>query len=115
MNLRLSKDSIRFRISKDEFEKLRSDQFIEEEIDLPDGSKINFSIKGVENQEAGLVLNFLNSHFNLEVSGSAIDDLSRLPPAKDCGIYADILRKNGGGVTKLSLEIDLFSVRNTKL
>ena len=105
MNIRLSKQSVRFRISKDEFNHLMERGELVEETWFPSGC-LRYTVSRGAHPSIGLREN----EVSLTVSQDQIESLSRSLGSKNAGICLDTAL-TGGRTLQANLEVDLFSVK----
>ncbi len=114
MNLKISKNDLRFRITKEELGQLGENGFLAEEILLPTGNiignitnKISFTIKIINSND--IDLNSKEGSLLLSIPQSSLEFLIRNHPCKD-GISKQILVENN--LLNVALEVDVFKKRN---
>ncbi len=105
MNLRLSKNQLRFRISKDELVLLQNNEILKEELILPNSS-ITF---GVTISESGETFFEDQNFLLLRISETDLKTLADNFPSKD-GIEKEVQLKSGKSLL-ISLEVDVMKKR----
>ena len=108
MNVRLSKESVRFRVSKEEFSGLIEGREILEESRFATGS-IRYSVK----QGSSLSFVLQENELAFNIPQDQIEALSRLLGDKNARIRFDA-DAGEGRVIGVSLEVDLFSLKEDR-
>lgn len=102
MNVRLTKNSVRFRISKDEFEVLQGTGELSTATRFPGGQELRYGIK-VEGSSFQMV--FDGKQLLFTVSPAHINELAKADLAKGIEFKSENL--------SVSLEIDIFTARKS--
>ena len=105
MNIRLSNREIRFRISYEEFARLKNGETLNEETAFPYETSLSYSIKRSKNYDC----RFHENSLILHVPESYIQLLEKKLPSKD-GLEEEISVSQGTSL-KLSLEVDVKTKR----
>ena len=88
MNIRFSKNSIRFRITKDELSALLKQKFFKEETPLPSDQTFGYEVLCSKSDRA-VSLNFSNYFLTLFVPEQQVEELAARLPSKE-GLYSEI-------------------------
>ncbi|MBI4403023.1 MAG: hypothetical protein HY537_02610 [Deltaproteobacteria bacterium] len=110
MNIRLSRNMIRFRLSEDEFFALREKRTLNEQIAFPGGGILSFSIfvdKKLEQTKKESELTYTGNHLKLTVCPAVLNRLCE-SASKECGFSGEAAVE-GGLAIRYGLEIDLFT------
>lgn len=108
MNIRLSGNSIRFRISQAEYDDLKAGQPVLAKTDLPEGQSLSYSVRLLPPEESNMLedisLGYAENVLELKLSSTALKKLGD-PPSKD-GLTVETTLKNGETL-RYALQVDL--------
>ena len=107
MNVRLSEDGVRFRITQDEFEELLSREELSGETFFPrdKGIKYSISVTHSERSEKNPSIDFDDNKIGMQVSRKDLINLAAKPISKESKIERE--ETTSRGVVRYSLEIDI--------
>lgn len=116
MNLRFSEDSIRFRITRAELERLLQSGELSQVTWLPDGKNLTYRVLISPETAIGLSLEWRDNEIILFAPSFQLQDMLARPRsktlAKDLGCYQDVpVAENR--LLRVVLEVDLFSERKS--
>ncbi len=114
MNIRLNHQSIRFRLSEDEFLKLCSEEIVTEEVQLSEKSLFKYSVQSISNsQNSGMQLLVEGKETYLQVPHEQLVELSTTLPSKE-GLSSEMI-VGDSRVLKVFLEVDIRKIKQERL
>ncbi|MFL5812408.1 MAG: DUF7009 family protein [Bdellovibrionia bacterium] len=113
MNLRLSKESVRFRITRAELEHLLKTGELSEQTSFPGGKTFTYRVLTASQDALGLSLEYRDGEILLFAPHFQLHDMHSRPPAKDLGCYQDLFHEEGKPL-RVALEVDLHGERKIR-
>ena len=104
MNVRLSADSLRFRVDRSELEALIGEASLEFSLVFPGGTPFVCAIVSNRDLESAMAVTFEKNCLTLFVATSSLESL-RAKHGKEASLESDETRY-GGNVLRCSLEVD---------
>ena len=107
MKVQLSQQSIRFRVSQEEFQRLRDERVLIGTTDFPEGLAIRYEVR-VSGEACGIKLQ--GTRIVLQLSDSELSRLAGSPPSKKSGANFEV-QLEGDAALRVCFETDFFSSR----